>query len=118
MQKKTKADIIKKIIDLRPEDPGSISEQYIHKKNGKRLGPYYLWQSSKAGKKVSIRLNKSDVTEIKDYIKKMKTLDKIHNKKTTKLLDTYLDTINDISPGATPPVKEKDKDKDEDKKSK
>lgn len=105
MAKKTKADIIKKIIDLNPGDPGSLTEQYITKKNGKKLGPYWIFQTSSSGHKVSIRVPKDEVDEVEDYISKMKNKNKIHTKKTTSLLDTYMDAISDISPGHVPPTK-------------
>lgn len=104
MAKKTKADIIKKIIDIDPENPGSISEQYITKRNGKKLGPYFLWQSSRGAQKISIRVPKNEIDEIEDYIKKMKDKNRIQVKKTSKLLDTYMDTIADISPGHVAPI--------------
>jgi hypothetical protein len=107
MAKYSKADIIKKIIDLNPEDPGSLTEQYITKKNGKKLGPYWIFQTSSAGNKVSIRVPKNEVEEVDDYISKMKQKNKIHVKKATSLLDTYMDAISDISPGHVPPTKDK-----------
>lgn len=103
MPKLSKSDIIKKIIDINPDNPGSLSEQYITKKNGKKLGPYWLFQISSHGNKVSIRVPKNEVDEIEDYIKKMKNKSKIQDKKAGKLLSTYLDTISDISPGHIPP---------------
>jgi hypothetical protein len=110
MAKLTKADIIKKIIDLNPEDPGSLTSQYITKKNGKKLGPYWIFQTSSSGHKISIRVPVNEVDEIEDYIQKMKNKQKVQVKKSTKLLDTYMDTIADISPGATPPTPSTKKD--------
>jgi hypothetical protein len=98
MAKQSKVDIIKKIIDISPDDPGSLSEQYITKKGGKKLGPYWLFQTSIDGEKVSVRVPKDDVEEIADYIKKLKKISKAHSKKATKLLDTYLDAIGNLSP--------------------
>lgn len=111
MAKQTKADIIKKIIDLNPENPGSVSEQYVTKKNGSKLGPYSLYQTSSRNKKISIRIPQKEVLEIEDYIKKQKDKMKVSAKKVGKLLQTYMDTISDISPGATPPVNTSKKDK-------
>lgn len=107
MAKYTKSDIIKKIIDLNPENPGSLTEQYITKKNGKKLGPYNIFQTSHVGSKVSIRVPKDEVEEVEYYIAKMKQKNKIHIKKATSLLDTYMDAISDISPGHVPPNKDK-----------
>lgn len=97
MPKRTKADIIKKIIDINPNDPGSLTDQYITKKSGKKLGPYWLYQTSIAGDKISIRVPKEEVDDIQDYIDKMKTKNKIHIKRNSKLLDTYMDAISDVS---------------------
>jgi hypothetical protein len=108
MPKQSKVDIIKKIIDISPEDPGSLSEQYVTKKNGKKLGPYWLFQTSVDGEKVSIRVPKEYVDDIADYIKKMKRLNKTHMKKSVKLLDTYLDTLSELSPGHVPPKANKE----------
>jgi len=105
MAKYSKTDIIKKIIDLNPEDPGSLTEQYITKKNGKKLGPYAIFQTSHAGSKVSIRVPKDEIDEVEDYIAKMKNRNKVAIKKSTKLLDAYMDAISDISPGHVPPIK-------------
>ena len=97
MPKNSKTDIIKKIIDINPEDPGSLTDQYITKKNGKKLGPYWIYQTSSSSQKVSIRVPADEVDEIKDYIDKMKNRNRIHRKKNAKLLDTYMDAISDIS---------------------
>jgi len=104
MPKLSKSDIIKKIIDISPDNPGTISQQYITKKNGKKLGPYALYQTSVKSEKVSIRVPQNEVDEIEDYIQKMKNKNKIEDKKAGKLLSTYLDTISDISPGHVPPT--------------
>lgn len=109
MAKKSKVDIIKKIIDISPDDPGSLSEQYVTKKSGKKLGPYWLFQTSIDGEKVSIRVPAEDVNEISDYIKKLKQIKKIHSKKATKLLDTYMDAISSMAVGNIPPSKNKEK---------
>jgi len=107
--KQNKVDIIKKIINISPEDPGSLSEQYVTKKNGKKLGPYWLFQTSVDGEKVSIRVPTDNVDDIADYIKKMKRLHKTHMKKSVKLLDTYMSAISDISPGHVAPKKPENK---------
>ena len=109
MPKQNKVDIIKKIIDISPEDPGSLSEQYVTKKSGKKLGPYWLFQTSVDGEKVSIRVPAENVDDVADYIKKMKRLHKTHLKKATKLLDTYMDAISEISPGHVAPKKSEEK---------
>jgi len=105
MPKQSKVDIIKKIIDISPNDPGSISKQFISKKNGKKLGPYWLYQTSVAGKKISIRVPKHDVDDLEDYIDKMKKHSTTNTKKSTKLLDAYMDAISELSPGHVPPTK-------------
>lgn len=110
MPKLSKSDIIKKIIDINPDNPGTISQQYITKKNGKKLGPYALFQTSVNSSKVSIRVPQNEVDEIEDYINKMKNKSRVHEKKAGKLLSTYLDTISDISPGHIPPSNQKKND--------
>ena len=112
MPKKSKVDLIKKIIDISPSDPGSLSEQYITKKSGKKLGPYWLFQTSIDGEKVSIRVPAEEVDEVTDYIKKLKKIKSAHSKKATKLLDTYMDAISNISAGHVPPKAKKSEDKE------
>lgn len=112
MAKKSKADIIKKIIDISPDDPGSLSEQYVTKKSGKKLGPYWLFQTSIDGEKVSIRVPANEVDELAEYIQKLKKISKMHSKKATKLLDTYMDAISNMPAGSIPPAKNKDTNKE------
>lgn len=105
MAKVSKINIIKKIIDLNPENPGTITDQFITKKNGKALGPYPLFQGSINGKKISVRVPAEDVDEVKDYIKHIENKNKLEDRKIGKLLSTYMDSLGDIKKTPTLPPK-------------
>lgn len=97
--KESKVDYIKKIIDLQPEHPGSISSQE-HKTKAGKIKTYHLWQTSVNGEKVSVRLSKpSDISEIEDLINKHKNKEKIHSRRVLKMVDTFKGAISELGAG-------------------
>jgi hypothetical protein len=97
--KGSKVEYIKKIIDLQPEHPGSISSQE-HKTKAGKVKTYHLWQTSVNGEKVSVRLSKpGDISEIEDIINKHKNKEKIHSRKVLKMVDTFKDAISGLGAG-------------------
>jgi len=97
--KESKVQYIKKIIDLQPEHPGSISSQE-HKTKAGKLKTYYLWQTSVNGEKVSVRLSKpNDISEIRDYMDKLKHKEKAHSRSVLKMVDTFKGAISELGAG-------------------
>jgi ATPase subunit of ABC transporter with duplicated ATPase domains len=93
----SKVPLIKKIIQLDPEHPGTISKQRLTLSNGKKSKFYYLWQSSKVSKKQSYRLQDSEAAQIKAYIAKLQKEAKADAQSKINTLDVLKKSLDQIS---------------------
>lgn len=92
----SKVPNIKKYIELDPENPGVVSTQRYTNKEGKKSKPYYLWQSSILGEKISIRIPKEDVGKVKQMISSAKATTRSADKKTISMLKTYRAALDNL----------------------
>ena len=97
MKKISKLPIIKKIIELQPDHPGTISKQQFSLKSGKKSRIYWLWQTSKAGQKISIRLKEKEVAELKSFITELKRHNKLQTRKDVKSVGVFKSEISKLS---------------------
>lgn len=92
----SKVPQIRKYIELDPENPGVVSVQRYVNKEGKKSKPYYLWQSSILGEKISIRVPKEEVGQVKQIIASAKAKTRSADKKTISMLKTYRNALDNL----------------------
>lgn len=67
-----KSEVLKRLAGIGPARRGQLSEQWYVSagSDGKKrkTGPYYVWQRSVGGKKVSVRIPKEDAARVREEI--------------------------------------------------
>lgn len=97
MKKVSKIPLIKKIIQLQPEHPGTISKQQYKLAGGGKSKVYWVWQTSKAGEKISIRLKDDEVSDLKSFITELKHHNRIKHKKEIRMVDVFKSEVSKLS---------------------